>query len=241
MHPLPILLKQSLRSSVNLAKVSSYPGRTQFPPAAAVPKAFNYHQRAARSFSICCHCQFRSRYASLYEADKDRLKDVKDSQSQSQSQSHPDLGPAPPVPEGIPKPEDLDVDSQQQKRDGSADGWKGAESVRLDVDGHQQHQQQQEGQQAAFEPPGRTEKEQEEKDDRIYDPNMDAESSGRLPSSLESRRSHFSKKFSSLMDDLQSNIFVAGQHLNDLTGYSSIEALKREIQEQGRFKGKPQW
>ncbi|KAI9798026.1 MAG: sensitivity to high expression protein she9 [Candelina submexicana] len=34
------------------------------------------------------------------------------------------------------------------------------------------------------------------------------------------------------MDHLQSNIFIAGQRLNDLTGYSGIEALKREIEEQ---------
>ncbi|THC99819.1 hypothetical protein EYZ11_000749 [Aspergillus tanneri] len=34
------------------------------------------------------------------------------------------------------------------------------------------------------------------------------------------------------MDNLQSNIFVAGQRLNDLTGYSGIEALKKEIHSQ---------
>lgn len=31
------------------------------------------------------------------------------------------------------------------------------------------------------------------------------------------------------MDNLQGNIFLASQHLNDLTGYSGIEALKRTI------------
>lgn len=36
------------------------------------------------------------------------------------------------------------------------------------------------------------------------------------------------------MDNVQSNIFFAGQRLNDLTGYSGIEALKRDIEEQGR-------
>lgn len=56
---------------------------------------------------------------------------------------------------------------------------------------------------------------------------------GGLPSYLESRRSRVSKQFTTLMDNLQSNIFVAGQRLNDLTGYSSIEALKKEIQFQG--------
>lgn len=57
--------------------------------------------------------------------------------------------------------------------------------------------------------------------------------SGGLPSYLEDRRSQFSKQFSTVMDNVQSNVFVAGQRLNDLTGYSSIEALKRSIHEQG--------
>lgn len=34
------------------------------------------------------------------------------------------------------------------------------------------------------------------------------------------------------MDHLQSNIFIAGQRLNDLTGYSGIEALKKDIEQQ---------
>lgn len=55
----------------------------------------------------------------------------------------------------------------------------------------------------------------------------------RLPSNLENRRSRYSKQFSEMMDNLQSNVFVAGQRLNDLTGYSSIETLKNEIQHQG--------
>lgn len=37
------------------------------------------------------------------------------------------------------------------------------------------------------------------------------------------------------MDHLQSNIFIAGQRLNDLTGYSGIEALKKDIESQGRL------
>ncbi|MCJ1245440.1 sensitivity to high expression protein she9 [Trapelia coarctata] len=53
-----------------------------------------------------------------------------------------------------------------------------------------------------------------------------------LPSQEESRRSHMSKRFSHIMDNLQSNIFIAGQRLNDLTGYSGIEALKKEIEGQ---------
>lgn len=54
-----------------------------------------------------------------------------------------------------------------------------------------------------------------------------------LPSQEEGRRSQISKKFSHVMDHLQSNVFIAGQRLNDLTGYSGIEALKKDIEQQG--------
>lgn len=54
-----------------------------------------------------------------------------------------------------------------------------------------------------------------------------------LPSQEEGRRSQVSKRFSHVMDHLQSNIFIAGQRLNDLTGYSGIEVLKKDIEEQG--------
>ncbi|KAJ9191651.1 hypothetical protein DTO164E3_8759 [Paecilomyces variotii] len=53
-----------------------------------------------------------------------------------------------------------------------------------------------------------------------------------LPSYLEDHRSQLSKRFTNLMDNLQSNVFIAGQRLNDLTGYSAIEALKKEILDQ---------
>jgi sensitive to high expression protein 9 len=70
------------------------------------------------------------------------------------------------------------------------------------------------------------------------DPNRDDSSSSSsasfdsLPSQAQSRRTEISKRFSHLMDNLQSNIFVASQRLNDLTGYSGIEALKKEIEAQ---------
>lgn len=54
-----------------------------------------------------------------------------------------------------------------------------------------------------------------------------------LPSQEEGRRSRLSKRLFHVMDHLQSNIFIAGQRLNDLTGYSGIEALKKDIEQQG--------
>jgi sensitive to high expression protein 9, mitochondrial len=59
------------------------------------------------------------------------------------------------------------------------------------------------------------------------------EASG-LPSEAEERRSQLSKQFTGLMDDFQSNIFIAGQRLNDLTGYSAIEKLRKDTEAQGR-------
>lgn len=56
-----------------------------------------------------------------------------------------------------------------------------------------------------------------------------------LPSEEEGRRSHLSKRLNHIMDHLQSNIFIAGQRLNDLTGYSGIEALKKDIEQQGQL------
>jgi sensitive to high expression protein 9 len=53
--------------------------------------------------------------------------------------------------------------------------------------------------------------------------------SAELPSTQENRRSAISKRLSHLMDNLQGNIFIASQRLNDLTGYSGIEALKGTI------------
>lgn len=53
-----------------------------------------------------------------------------------------------------------------------------------------------------------------------------------LPSAAEDRRTQTSKRFTHLMDNFQNNIFIASQRLNDLTGYSGIEALKASIEAQ---------
>ncbi|KAE9371543.1 hypothetical protein N431DRAFT_426198 [Stipitochalara longipes BDJ] len=50
-----------------------------------------------------------------------------------------------------------------------------------------------------------------------------------LPSAEEGRRLAVTKRFSYIMDHLQGNIFIASQRINDLTGYSGIEALKARI------------
>ncbi|KAI9831728.1 MAG: sensitivity to high expression protein she9 [Phylliscum demangeonii] len=58
-----------------------------------------------------------------------------------------------------------------------------------------------------------------------------------LPSQAEDQRWRLSKRASSLMDQVQGNLFLASRRLNDLTGYSGIEALKRSIDGQERGVG----
>ncbi|KAK9447509.1 Mdm33 family-domain-containing protein [Limtongia smithiae] len=61
-----------------------------------------------------------------------------------------------------------------------------------------------------------------------------AEDVGPLPSQIEARRSNFAKELSSKLDSLQAALFSAGQTLNDVTGYTGIERLKRAIEAQER-------
>lgn len=76
--------------------------------------------------------------------------------------------------------------------------------------------------------------EAEKEEGNVQNTNSQGAPSGGLPSYLENRRSQLSKQFTTMMDNLQSNVFVAGQRLNDLTGYSAIETLKKDIQLQGK-------
>ncbi|KAK5947516.1 sensitivity to high expression protein she9 [Knufia obscura] len=53
-----------------------------------------------------------------------------------------------------------------------------------------------------------------------------------LPSQLAERYSHLRERFSYFMDNFQTHVFTASKRLNDLTGYSSIEQLKKDIEAQ---------
>lgn len=54
----------------------------------------------------------------------------------------------------------------------------------------------------------------------------------RLPSSISSHYSSLQKRFGNFMDNFQTHVFTASRRLNDLTGYSGIEALKNDIEQQ---------
>lgn len=49
-----------------------------------------------------------------------------------------------------------------------------------------------------------------------------------LPSTMESRRRAMTKKFSQVMDRLQSRVLTASHALNDMTGYSAIDGIKAD-------------
>ncbi|EXJ55980.1 hypothetical protein A1O7_08911 [Cladophialophora yegresii CBS 114405] len=53
-----------------------------------------------------------------------------------------------------------------------------------------------------------------------------------LPDSIAARYAHLQKRFGHFMDNFQTHIFTASRRLNDLTGYSGIEALKNDIEHQ---------
>jgi len=57
-----------------------------------------------------------------------------------------------------------------------------------------------------------------------------------LPSHRERQRWDFSKRFSEIMDDMLPKLAVVTQKVNSYTGtdYSGVEALRREIKEQGQ-------
>ncbi|CAI7611258.1 unnamed protein product [Penicillium glandicola] len=195
MQSMPQLLRQSLRSSLQLT--TSSPVRAHLRPAFSV-------RPTPRSFSACVQCQFR-RQLGLYSAfndrekfsaDTERLIREKEKELAEQERASRDPVPIPGVEAGssldsVPPPLETDQPTAQ---------------------------------------PQAKENEKEQSASQEEDAGAAGARSGGLPSYLESRRSKWSKQFSTVMDNVQSNVFVAGQRLNDLTGYSSIEALKKDIQ-----------
>ncbi|KAJ5804409.1 uncharacterized protein N7518_000712 [Penicillium psychrosexuale] len=157
-----------------------------------------------RSFSACVQCQFR-RQPSTYSALNDREKFSADTErlirEKEKELAELELASRDPVP--IPG---LESGSSLDSVPPAEDEQSTAQSK-----------------------PQTKEHEKEKSVSQEEDASVGTRSGG-LPSYLESRRSKWSKQFSTVMDNLQSNVFVAGQRLNDLTGYSSIEALKKDIQ-----------
>ncbi|KAL1863355.1 sensitivity to high expression protein she9 [Paecilomyces lecythidis] len=183
MQSMPLLLRQSLRSSVGLARTTR---SLRSPVLPTAPEALFLGRKSARTFSICPQCQFRTQSAFLFSGDQDKLKEGKVSGEEKKDVNELDRAKGELETETGPtttKATENATQEQEQRNTGSQNGGIGRN----------------------------------------------------LPSYLEDHRSQISKRFTTVMDNLQSNIFIAGQRLNDLTGYSAIETLKRDILDQGKI------
>ncbi|KAJ5091954.1 hypothetical protein NUU61_006824 [Penicillium alfredii] len=167
------------------------------------PNAFPVRTPTPRPFSVCLQCQFRSSLRS-HAAFDEKDKGAADPANVAQDVKEVDSGKATPFPE-VDAGAPRAAFSMEAEKDLVAEALQAKDPEKIHLDQQELRQR----------------KEQ-----------ADGTPSGGLPSYLESRRSQMSKQFSAMMDNLQSNVFVAGQRLNDLTGYSGIEALKNEIHTQ---------
>ncbi|KAB8235791.1 putative mitochondrion biogenesis protein (She9) [Aspergillus alliaceus] len=190
MQSMPLLLRQSLRSTATFTRPSR-PVRSPLLSAVG-PKPLLAGQDLRRQFSVCVQCQFRSHPALYSSNEADKLKDGKTAEQWADKDQ-----PASALPEE-------------------------SSTIHLKA--------------GSLETPGLLKEGNETVHIKQQGVNGDVNSQGiegnGLPSYLENRRSQLSKQFTNMMDNLQSNVFVAGQRLNDLTGYSSIEALKKDIHTQ---------
>ncbi|KLJ12276.1 hypothetical protein EMPG_12665 [Blastomyces silverae] len=256
MQPIPLIFRQSLlRSSINLTRTTSTTSTTTTTAAAAAktstPKSIttsttrtarpiallqagssqrhqwlpsasnnNIRSNAYASASVCLRCQFRGRYYSVQGGGKGIDGEKNDS---------------------MPLKEDGEG-NVERKGDGEVQGAfiKKDSEVELDPLGGEKHgglmdgysnMQQQEG-----EPQEQTQNYAKGESEEIGSGSGSGNGNGNgngnnwgLPSQIEKRRSDLSKQFTRLMDNMQSNVFIAGQRLNDLTGYSAIEKLKQDI------------
>lgn len=219
MHSLPsVLVRQSLRS--NLIHAAKWTWRrttttttTLVVVAPAAPQTWRHDIPAAaaatRSFAICTRCRFRAQ-TTLYHPGPNEAKDGKASNEGSTTAEEIESKSDPGLdgnPAAVNGRDDHTTSSSSSSSSSRPEVYDGS---------HEQNQSQ-----PTTENPGT---------------HPSTTTTRRLPSNMENRRSQLSKQFTTLMDNLQSNVFVVGQRLNDLTGYSAIEALKREIQEQGTIR-----
>lgn len=195
---MPLLFRQSLRSSIHITRTTSRPVRAPFRPTTLSASPV----RPSRTFSVCLQCQFRRQPYTYLPDDKDKASNDAERLIKAVREA-PEAIVIPEVDAGAARAGDT-TETDGVNRESQPDA---SEKAPLD----QEEQARREEQSA----------------------NAEGARRGGLPSYLESRRSQMSKQFSTMMDNLQSNVFVAGQRLNDLTGYSGIEALKKDIHIQG--------
>ncbi|KAJ5656127.1 hypothetical protein N7507_008077 [Penicillium longicatenatum] len=211
MQSMPLLFRQSLRTTVQIFRTTARPARLHFRPTPPGPVPA---RPTLRTFSACLQCQFRQQ-PSTHDAFNENKKGQGslDPESETKAAKDADASDAFASETGAGNSRTANISAAELDRLVEESTIKGTERGLLD---HLEEEQK---------------RERDEQSGQEQKPNSDAKSGG-LPSYLESRRSKLSKQFTGMMDNLQSNVFVAGQRLNDLTGYSGIEALKKEIQNQ---------
>ncbi|KAL1955510.1 hypothetical protein VTO42DRAFT_8464 [Malbranchea cinnamomea] len=182
MQPMPLFLRQSLRSGLNLTRASM----TSRTSPLSVKPILSTAKAPPCLTSVCLRCQFRTKTRFYSTHDPNNIwKYGKETGGVNTETSEPVSAES-----GQPsKPQDLPASSVNTANE------PGKNFSKTDKEGK----------------------------------NATGGSHSGLPSEVERRRSQFSKRFSDLMDKVQSNIFIAGRHLNDLTGYSAIEKLKQDI------------
>ncbi|OJD19514.1 hypothetical protein ACJ73_08637 [Blastomyces percursus] len=163
------------------------------------------------SASVCLRCQIRGRHYSVQGGGKGIDGEKNDSMSVNEDgEGNVGRKGDGAVPGAfIKKESEVEPDSLGGEKQGGLDGYSKMQ--------HQEQEQQEQKQ-------NYSKKGSEEIDSGSGNGNFRG-----LPSQIEKRRSDLSKQFTRLMDNMQSNIFIAGQRLNDLTGYSAIEKLKQDI------------
>ncbi|KAJ5697391.1 hypothetical protein N7488_011075 [Penicillium malachiteum] len=226
MQSMPLLLRQSIRSSIHISRTTARPARLHFRPTAPSPVPA---KPTLRAFSVCLQCQFRQE-PSLQEILDEKNKEKLSTEPQGSSSSNDAAVPDPRTPSELEAENSRATNFSAAAVDRSVDEStiKGTERGLLD---HLEAEQKREEEERA----GTTQNlnpESERSSGAGAGDGANEGGAGGLPSYLEGRRSKLSKQFTTMMDNIQSNVFVAGQRLNDLTGYSGIEALKKEIHEQ---------
>ncbi|PGH05570.1 hypothetical protein GX51_02909 [Blastomyces parvus] len=242
MQPIPLIFRQSLlRSSINLTRTTTTTAAAVGAAKTSTPKSIttsatrttrpiallqtnssqrhqwlasasnnNSNSSAYASASVCLRCQFRGRHYSVQGGGKGIDGEKNDSINGEGNVERKGDGDARST--FIQKDSEVEPDSLGgEKRGGLEDRSK-----------MQEQEQAQQGQEQHY-------AKEESGENEIGNGNGNYRG---LPSQLEKRRSELSKQFTRLMDNMQSNVFIAGQRLNDLTGYSAIEKLKQDIQSQ---------
>ncbi|EPS32325.1 hypothetical protein PDE_07285 [Penicillium oxalicum 114-2] len=207
MQSVPLLLRQSLRAHSQIIRAGARSKQSPQVRFRTTPPNVFADRPIARSFSICSQCHFHQLPRSLAPLpdEKDKISD-----ELGRVNEHSAAGI---VSDGVPDSNAAaGTPHKSSSEQDSTSSWQAQMKIENEAS------------------PEGTAAEQKKQSTPSW--STLSSSAGGLPSYLENRRSQLSKQFTTMMDTMQANVFVAGQRLNDLTGYSAIEVLKKDIETQ---------